>query len=613
LDIIEFTSSVRQKVFILIDLLRRLSSHINNRRKSQLGLLFLLMILASFAEVISIGAVLPFLVALTAPERVFEHHLAQPYIQALKIIDAKQLLFPLTVVFGLATLASGAIRLLLLWLQTRLSHSVGSDFSISIYRRTLYQPYAVHLSRNSSEVIAGIAGKTHGVVHSVILPILTILGSTMVLIAILIALIAIEPVVAVTAFAGFAAIYAFVIGITRKRLAKNSQIVNQESNQVIKALQEGLGGIRDVLVDGTQTTYCNIYRNADIPLRRAQANIQLISASPRFLVESLGMVLIAALAYLLAIREEGVVGAIPVLGALAMGAQRLLPVLQQCYSSWTAIRGGQDSLRDALELLDQPLPAHAYEQPSALLPFTNAITLDNIAFRYSPQTPWVLMGVNLTLSKGGRIGFIGATGSGKSTLLDIVMGLLQPVQGTIAIDGTIVNNQNQRAWQAHIAHVPQAIFLADSTIAENIALGVARDEIDFQRVRKSAQRAQIAETIEGWDKQYDTLVGERGVRLSGGQRQRIGIARALYKHANVIIFDEASSALDGETEKAVMEAIETLGEELTLLIIAHRLTTLKHCTLVVELSNGKIKRAGTYKELVEDNVKILHNGSKVLC
>ena len=598
---------------ILIELLKRLWRHIDNRRRSQLGVLFVLMILTSFAEVVSIGAVLPFLVALTAPERVFEHHLAQPYIQALKLTDAKLLLFPLTVVFGVAALASGGMRLLLLWTQTRLSHSIGSDFSISIYRRTLYQPYSVHVSRNSSEVISGISGKAHGVVHSVILPILTVLGSTMVLVTILIALVAIEPVVAVTAFTGFAAIYTSVIVFTRKRLAKDSQRANQESNHVVKALQEGLGGIRDVLVDGTQSTYCDIYRNADIPLRRAQANIQLIGSSPRFLVESLGMVLIASLAYSLAIRQEGVVGAIPILGALAMGAQRLLPVLQQCYASWTAIRGGQDSLRDALDLLDQPLPDHADQQPSTPLPFTHAITLNNLAFRYAPQTPWVLKGLDLTIPKGGRIGFIGATGSGKSTLLDIVMGLLQPDHGTMAIDGTVVNHQNQRAWQAHIAHVPQAIFLADTTIAENIAFGVAPEQIEFQKVKIAAQRAQIAETIEAWEKQYDTFVGERGVRLSGGQRQRIGIARALYKQANVIIFDEATSALDGETEKAVMQAIESLGDELTVLIIAHRLTTLKNCSLVVELSNGEIKRTGTYKELVEDNVSISNNGPKAIC
>ncbi len=597
----------------MIDLLLRLLRHIDQRRIRQLAALFFLMVVSSIAEVISIGAVLPFLLALTAPERIFENQFAQPYIQAFNIINSEQLLLPLTVLFGLAAFASGAIRLLLLWIQTRLSYSLGSDLSISIYRRTLFQPYAIHVSRNSSEVIAGIAAKAHSVVHSIILPILTILGATMLLVAILFALVVIEPIAAITAFSGFAAIYVFVIAITRRRLAKDSQMVNRETSQVIKALQEGLGGIRDVLLDGTQATYSNIYRSADIKLRRAQANIQLIGSSPRFLVESLGMLLIAALAYLLSIREAGVVSAIPILGALAMGAQRLLPALQQCYSSWTSIRGGKDSLRDTLDLLDQLLPEHADQLPKPSLPFANAITLNNLSFRYSADTPWVLKKLNLTLLKGGRIGFMGTTGSGKSTLLDIVMGLLQPNEGSLMIDGLVVNHQNQREWQAHIAHVPQAIFLADTTIAENIAFGVAIEDIDLERVRIAAQRAQIAGTIETWSKKYFTFVGERGVRLSGGQRQRIGIARALYKQANVIIFDEATSALDGETEKAVMQAIESLGEDLTLLIIAHRLTTLKNCSMVVELSNGKIKRTGTYEQLVNENISISRNESKEIC
>jgi ATP-binding cassette subfamily B protein len=216
--------------------------------------------------------------------------------------------------------------------------------------------------------------------------------------------------------------------------------------------------------------------------------------------------------------------------------------------------------------------------------------------------PYVLKQINLKIAKGSRVGFMGTTGSGKSTLLDIVMGLLQPTDGSLEIDGKTVSLLNHRAWQAHIAHVPQAIFLADSTIEENIAFGVPKDKIDLQRVRQAAQQAQIAESIESWPKQYQTFVGERGIRLSGGQRQRIGIARALYKKADVIIFDEATSALDNETEQAVMQAIEGLSKDLTLLIIAHRLSTLKNCTQIVELGEGSIKRLGTYQEIVTQSV-----------
>jgi ABC-type multidrug transport system fused ATPase/permease subunit len=579
-------------------LLHRLWHHISPHRRRQFGLQLLLMLLAAFAEILSIGAVLPFLGVLTVPERVFEHPAAQPIIQTLGLTEPAQLLLPLTIVFGAAAFIAGAIRLLQLWASSRLSFATGADLSISIYRRTLYQPYAVHSARNSSEVINGISGKTNGVIYSIIVPTLTLISSSVMLIAILIALLAVEPVIALAAFGGFGLIYAFIIRLTRKQLLAHSQSIARESSHVIKSLQEGLGGIRDVLIDGSQATYCHIYRNADLPLRRAQGNILFISSSPRHGMEALGMILIAALACSLAQQPDGIAKAIPILGALALGAQRLLPVLQQAYGSWTQINSGQASLQDILELLDQPLPEYADQPVAQPLPFKHNISLKQLSFRYSPQTPYILKHLNLTIAKGGRVGFIGITGSGKSTLLDIVMGLQQPTDGTLKIDGQPVTSTNNRAWQAHIAHVPQAIFLADSSIEENIAFGVPIDQIDTQRVRQAAQQAQIADSIESWPKQYQTFVGERGIRLSGGQRQRIGVARALYKQADVIIFDEATSALDSETEEAVMQAIEGLSKDLTILIIAHRLSTLKNCTQIVELGGGGIKRSGSYQDIV---------------
>ncbi|HCC54593.1 MAG TPA: ABC transporter ATP-binding protein [Desulfobulbaceae bacterium] len=556
------------------------------------------MIISSFAEIFSIGAVLPFLGVLTAPERVFTHPALQPFIQILGLTSAKQLLLPLTIIFGVTTLISGAMRLLLIWASTRLSFAIGADLGVSIYRRTLYQPYAVHVARNSSEVINGISGKANGVIYNNILPVLTLMSSSVMLFAILLALFSVEPVIALAAFGGFGLIYGVIIWLTRTRKIINSQYIARESTKVIKALQEGLGGIRDVLIDGSQATYCHIYRNADLPLRRAQANNQFVSLSPRYGMEALGMLLLAGLVYSLAQQIDGVARAIPVLGALALGAQRLLPVMQQAYAAWSSIQGSQASLQDTLDLLDQPLPAYADQPASRPISFKRQINLKLLSFRYSPETPWVLDNVNLCIAKGSRVGFVGKTGSGKSTLLDIVMGLLSPTRGGIEIDEQPITMDNYRAWQAHIAHVPQTIFLADSSIEENIAFGVPKEQIDRERVRQAASQAQLADTIETWPRQYQTFVGERGIRLSGGQRQRIGIARALYKRADVIIFDEATSSLDNETEQAVMEAIEGLSEDLTILIIAHRLTTLKNCTQIVELGNSGVLRIGSYKELI---------------
>ena len=580
------------------ELLARLWRHISSRRRRQFAFLLVLMLIASFAEILSIGAVLPFLGVLTMPERVFEHSLAQPFIQILGLTEPAQLLLPLTITFGLAAVVAGAMRLWLLWASTRLSYATGADLSISIYRRTLYQPYEIHVARNSSGVINGIWSKAKGVIGGVIVPVLTLISASIMLIVILIAMLSVEPLIALATFGGFGLIYVSIIRITHILKIRNSQSIARESTQVIKSLQEGLGGIRDVLIDGSQEAYCHIYRKADLPLRHAQGINQFIGQSPRFGMEALGMLLISVLAYTLAQQADGIAKAIPILGALALGAQRLLPVMQQAYAAWTSIQTTQVSLQDTLDLLDQPLPDYADQPAAKPLPFQQQIKLNQLSFRYSPETAWVLRNLDLNITKGSRIGIIGATGSGKSTLLDIVMGLLRPSEGSLEIDGQPVTIENHRAWQAHIAHVPQDIFLADSTIEENIAFGIPKAQIDHERVRQAAQQAQIADSIDTWPKQYQTFVGERGVRLSGGQRQRIGIARALYKQADVIIFDEATSALDNETEQGVMQAIEGLSTELTILIIAHRLSTLRNCTQIVELGSGRILRTGSYQNIV---------------
>jgi ATP-binding cassette subfamily B protein len=579
-------------------LLSRLWHHISPRRRVQFGILLVLMLLTSFAEIVSIGAILPFLGMLTAPEQFFKLPFTQLFLQVLNLTDLTQLLFAFTFVFIVAILLAAAMRLILLWYSTRLSFVTGADLSVNIYRRTLYQPYEVHCARNSSAVINAILSKANDVINGIIMPALTMISSTLILVTVIISLLALNPTIALFVFGGLGIIYGSIIYLTRKQLLIHGQHIASQSNNIIKSLQEGLGGIRDVLIDGSQDTYCQIYRDTDAPLRRAQGNCMFLSQSPRYGIEAFGMILIVVLAYSIAQEAGGLIKSIPMLGALALCAQRTLPVLQQAYSSWTSIRINQASLQDTLDLLDQPLPSYAFQLATQQLPFNHSISLRQIDFRYNQQTPFVLKQINLTIAKGSRVGIIGTTGSGKSTLLDIVMGLLQPTGGVLIIDDEIVTSVNQRSWQAHIAHVPQAIFLADSTIEENIAFGVPKNQIDHRRVRQAAQQAQLTESIQKWPDKYQTYVGERGIRLSGGQRQRIGIARALYKQADVIIFDEATSALDNETEQAVMQSIESLSKDLTILIIAHRLTTIKNCTQIIELDDGVIKKIGNFEQVV---------------
>jgi len=571
----------------VILLLKRLWQQINAKRKKQLGLIMVIMLMASVAELVSIGAVIPFLGVLANPEVVFQYEGLQYFINYFGITDSSQLLLPFTVMFSIAAVLAAFTRIILLWSQAVLAHAIGADFSYQIYKHTLYQSYSTHIARNSSEVIATISTKADQVVSQTLLPVLNILSSIIMLSMILMMLIAINPVITISAMAGFAFIYSVIILSTKKKLLLNSNTISQNTSITVKFLQEGLGGIRDILIDGTQATYCRAFQAVDLARRRALVNNRIIGQSPRYGIESLGMVLIAWLAFSLSDTETGLISALPIIGALALGAQRMLPMLQNMYGSLSSIRGGQGILQDSLALLEQSLPKYANKLTSETILFQKVIQLNNLGFRYQKNTPWVLSEINLEIPKGSIIGFIGTTGSGKSTLLDIIMALLHPSKGSLEVDGVEINANNYRGWQSHIAHIPQNIYLSDATIAENIAFGLPKDKIDYQRVVSVAQKAQIDETIQSWKQQYDTVVGERGVRLSGGQRQRIGIARALYKHADVLIFDEATSALDNSTEKAVMDAIDEISKDVTILIVAHRLSTLKNCDLIVELENGK--------------------------
>jgi ATP-binding cassette, subfamily B, bacterial PglK len=575
----------------------KLWGKLTKRRRIQFFFLTLVMILGSFLEVISIGIVIPFLGILVSPEKIFQNETFQPLFQFLGFSNASELLFPITVAFCLIVLFSSAMRLTLLWLSTRISLASGSDLSVDMYRRILYQPYSFHCNRNSSEIITAVSNKSSLVVYSIIMPSVVIVNSIVVMIAVMGAVVLVNAIVALVLFGFLAFVYSIIIYIKRKQLRKEGLVIALETTNLIKALQEGLGGIRDVIIDGSQEIYTRIYRKSDFALRRAQGNNIIISGSPRFLLESLGMIAIAIFAYVLVQSPGGVISAIPILGAVALGAQRLLPLIQMAYSSWVSIKGHHPSLEDMLELLEKTLPDYADISSELTLPFNNSISLNQMFFRYSKDTPDILKRVNLNIKKGSSIGFIGSTGSGKSTLIDVIMGLLEPSNGTIEIDGLALTNENNRGWQAHIAHVPQHIFLSDASVEENIAFGIEKKNIDFERVQLAADQAQIATTIESWPKRYQTYVGERGVKLSGGQQQRIGIARALYKNADVIIFDEATSALDDKTENAVMESINNLSKDLTVLIIAHRITTLKNCTKIVKLDNGNIEQIGSYKDI----------------
>jgi len=563
--------------------------HLGRRRRMQLGLLLVVMLASGVAELVSLGAVLPFLAVLSDPERLWQQPLVQPLAARAAFTQPSDLLLPATLAFAAAAVLAALIRLANLWLNGRLAAAVGSDLSCEAYRRTLYQPYGVHVQRNSAVVITGTTTQINLTVVA-LNSLLQLITSAVVAAGLLTGLLLIDAPVAVAAAALFGSAYGALAITARRELRSNGQKIAEASTLQLKALQEGLGAIRDVLLDGSQSTYLRIYQKADRPQRQLAAKSAFLGAFPRYALEALGMVAIALLGGLLVLQRGSGSAVIPLLGALALGAQRLLPALQQLYSGWAALKGYNAAIQGVLAMLNQPLPPLV--QVAELLPLREGIRLAGVHFRYGPEQPEVLRGLEIEIRRGERIGLIGSTGSGKSTTVDLLMGLLAPTAGRVLVDGMDLHDpehpERLAAWRAAIAHVPQSIYLADSSIAPNIAFGVPRDQIDLARVLQAAAQAQIASFIEASPEGYGSFVGERGIRLSGGQRQRIGIARALYKQARVLVFDEATSALDNSTEEAVMESIEGLSRNLTLVMIAHRLSTVQRCDRIIRLEHGTV-------------------------
>lgn len=590
----------------MLSRLRQLSSHVTPRRRWQLAGLLVLMLVGAAAEMATLGAVVPVLALLADPESVNQYPAMQRLLGSRSANPADMLRWT-AALFAVVALAAASVRMLLFWATYHFTFGLGADIGGEVYRRTLHRPYSWHVARNSSEVLAAIE-KVNSVTNNVIVQLVQGGVALLISVAILVTLLAIDARTAVIAGAGFALLYGLTTIVSRRRLRRNAQLIAVNRTNRVRAVQEGLGGIRDVLLDGTQGIYHRRFAAFDNEMRRAQASNAFIGASPRVFMEAAGVVLIMALAYGLSSRQGGLAQAVPVLGALALGAQKLLPQMQQIYHAWSAITGNRGELDDVLALLDAPMapehtvvPERAHQVSPSPIAGRPLIALRRVGFQYHARGPEVLHSIDLEIPRGMRIGIVGTTGSGKSTLIDLIMGLLQPCQGRIEIEGQSLAPQNLRAWQDRIAHVPQAIYLVDTSIAENIALGTPLERIDWERLEQAARKAQLADFVAALPSGYRTHVGERGVRLSGGQRQRIGLARALYKRADVLVLDEATSALDNQTEQQVIAALDELHGDKTVLMIAHRLSTIKSCDRIVVINNGAIAGCGDWDVLIAGN------------
>lgn len=576
--------------------LRRLHRVLSAKRQRQFKLVLLLMLVGALAEIVAIGAVVPFLSVLSDPDAARNVPILASMLNALGISSQSGVVAIAAGLFCTAAIVAGAIRLWLTWTSQAFVFLAGHEIGTEIQRRVLAQSYSYHVSTNTSETLATLE-KTQVLVFNVLLQVMVAGTSTIIALFIVGALLWLNPLVAAASALGFGAMYLAIGLLTRRRLHQASKTIATAYNDRIRITQEGLGGIRDIIIDQSQDIYLREFAGADLRLQKSRSLTAFVGAAPRFVIEAAGMILIALLALMLS-QGDGFASALPLLGALALGAQRLLPLIQQIYLGWTSVAGNRAVVGDVLELLDLPVDESARGEVPPI-PFIREIRFDNVELRYAGRAEPALQDIALTIPRGSRTALIGATGSGKSTLVDLLMGLLEPTNGEVLIDGQKLRGDARRAWQRNIAHVPQSIFLADTSIARNIAFGSFTDDIPIDRLIAAAKQAQLHDFISSLPDGYNTQVGERGVRLSGGQRQRLGIARALYKGAPVLILDEATSALDGETEAALMRSLDSLGDAgLTVVMIAHRLSTVADCDNVARLENGRIVQRGSYAQVV---------------
>jgi ATP-binding cassette subfamily B protein len=569
--------------------LKRLWANLSIRRRTQFFLLFIIMLLSSIAEISTIGLVIPFLGVLISPEIVFDNVYVNQILIFLNLNDQDNFLKYITVAFVFTVILAGAIRLVLIWFSTKLSYSVGNELSTRIFTYSIYQPYIEHCKNNSSEIVAAITSKTNTTI-SLINMLLTLLSSAILVVFITASLFYMDSKLAFSVLTGFGVSYLAILAITKPILSKNSAVQSAEVNKSIAIMQESFGGIREVIIDNLRPRYCKLFQESDLALRKAQGSNMFLQSSPRFGIEAIATAFLALLAYYIADSRGGLTEVLPVLGAFALAAQRILPMVQHIYSSFSAVLGSLASLTDALTLLERrPFALNSNRQFNPMVTF-DSIKLRGVCFGYSSVNKHILHNLTMNIPCGSMIGIIGETGAGKSTLLDIIMGLIEPLHGVITIGQEPLTKSNIGNWHASISHVPQQIHLSDTTIAENIACSDPYGKIDYQRLAEVIERAQLADFICALPDGYHTIVGENGARLSGGQKQRIGIARALYKRSNVLILDEATSALDSKTENAVFNALKSSSKALTIIMVTHRSHLLNSCSMVFKVVDGRCER-----------------------
>ena len=577
----------------------------------QLYSLGVLVILSGLMEFAGIASIMPFMGIVMNPDLIMRNKMIHNIYQNMSFQNIDHFLIFLGVVVLIVMFFSNLLSAITTWRILKISFSFGADLSLKIFASYLNQPYLFFLERNSSELVSNSLIEVGRVVTGILIPILTIISRVMVVLAIILLLIWVDPKLAILAGITLGGAYGGIYLIVRKTLSKSGQELSIETTLRSQIAYETMGGVKDIKLLGREKDF---YDRFTIPVRlyaKHMTRSNAISSLPRYALETLAFGGIIVLVIYLLNAKHGASTALPLVSLYALSGYRMMPALQQIFMNLSTIRFNVASLEKLSKDLEKsveisstmPVPPPIFNP----IPLSERLDLKGVVFFYPNRPDPVLNELSLMIKANTTVGIVGSTGSGKTTTLDILLGLLTPSSGQLLIDGVIIDSENVRNWQASIGYVPQQIMLLDNTILRNIAFGIPDAQVDFDSVVKAARLAHLHDFIQkDLPDRYNTIVGDRGVRLSGGQRQRIGIARALYHDPSVLVLDEATSSLDNITENVIMEALNTLSHQKTIIMVAHRLSTVRECDVIIVMDKGRVSGYGTYAELLEHNSIFRH-------
>lgn len=586
-------------------MIKKLSALLSQPERERAALLVVMILLMAFLDMLGVASILPFIAVLANPEMVHTNVVLKAAFASshhFGIHDPEQFMFVLGVLVFALLVSSLAFKALTSYLQTRFIQMCEYSIGKRLVEGYLHQRYTWFLSRHSADLGTNILSEVSSVIGNSLTPLMILIGQSAVSLAMLILLVFVEPLLALTVGVVLGLSYLCIFAVMSGWLKRLGQERIDANQRRYTAVSDAFGAVKEVKVGNLEQVYIERFAKPAKIYAKGRAIAQIIAQLPRFALEAIafgGMLLV--ILYLMA-NNGGFAAAIPIVALYAFAGYRLMPALQQIYGSITLLRFGGPALDHLYNELNSLEVVARTQDISGQLSFTSAISLEQVSFRYPNASKPAIKGIDLSIPANSKVAFVGSTGSGKTTTMDVILGLLEPEQGVLKIDDVPITAANRSQWQQNIGYVPQHIYLADESVAANIALGVSAEDIDHQAVVRAAKIANLHEfVVNELPQGYATPVGEHGVRLSGGQRQRVGIARALYHDPKVLILDEATSALDNLTEKVVMEAVHNLGHSVTVILIAHRLSTVRQCSQIYLLEQGKVKASGTYEQLTAEN------------